>query len=314
VSQTEGTPEDAVKPAAEPYGIAPPAYRLPPAARPGAVRLQVADLQRSLRYYTSVLGLRVISSTPAMAVLGSDAGDEPLVELQERAGSRPVPAGGRLGLYHFAILLPDRATLGRFVQHLTEQRVRFGASDHLVSEALYLQDPDGLGIEVYADRPRSSWRHENRQLLMDTRPLNLPELATAGGDEPWKGMPAGTTIGHIHLHVGDVARAEQFYHRDLGFDKMVWSYPGALFLGAGGYHHHLGVNSWAAGAEPAGEGDARLLEWEIVVPRQEDVAAALEALSAAGATVREQSGDALVSDPWGTRLRIRAVRPGSGAS
>ena len=160
--------------------------------------------------------------------------------------SRLSGRGGQLGLYHFAILLPDRAALGRFVAHLARIGERAGASDHLVSEALYLSDPDGLGIEVYADRPRATWRYDGqRQLAMDTRPLDLNSLVQAAGGEPWTGMPAGTVMGHVHLHVGDIERAAAFYHAALGLDKVVWSYPGALFLSAGGYHHHVGLNTWA---------------------------------------------------------------------
>jgi catechol-2,3-dioxygenase len=195
-----------------------------------------------------------------------------LVELRERTGARPVPPGGRLGLYHYAILLPDRGALGRFVRHLTEQGIRAGASDHRVSEALYLHDPDGLGIEVYADRPQSRWRQRNGELVMATEPLDLDALVAAAGARPWTGMPAGTRMGHVHLHVGDVAGASAFYHDALGFDRMVWSYPGALFMAAGGYHHHLGVNTWAAHQTAASDDDACLLEWRINLPGAADVA------------------------------------------
>ncbi|HKG92938.1 MAG TPA: VOC family protein, partial [Gemmatimonadaceae bacterium] len=254
------------------YGIAPAGYRLPAALRLGRVRLQVADLERSLAYYEGVLGLRVLDRADGRASLGAHAGagtgrserDAVLVELHERPGATPVPRRGRLGLYHFAILLPDRAALGRFVAHLAEIGARAGASDHLVSEALYLTDPDGLGIEVYADRPRSSWRHEGRQILMATEPLDLQDVAAAARGEPWAGMPAGTVVGHVHLFVGDLGAAESFFHQALGFDKVVWSYPGALFLSAGGYHHHLGTNTWAAHAPAATDEDARLLDWEVV--------------------------------------------------
>lgn len=288
-----------------PYGITPAGYRLPAATRLGRVRLQVAELERSVAYYQRVLGLRVVERTDAHASLAAEGDDTPLIELHERPGAAPVPRRGRLGLYHYAILLPDRAALGRFVAHLTEIGERAGASDHLVSEALYLQDPDGLGIEVYADRPRSEWRHQAGQLAMATMPLDLQSLMRAAGGERWSGMPAGTVIGHVHLHVGDLDRAEAFYHQALGLDKVVWSYPGALFLSAGGYHHHLGVNSWAAGAAPAGEDDARLLEWEILAPSVEDARGALESLSAVGYPVEPTAGDGVVRDPWGTALRIR---------
>ncbi len=221
------------------YGIAPAGYRLPASIRLGHVTLQVADLARSLAYYRDVLGLRVAEQGPGTATLAAHGDDTPLVVLRERPGVAPVPRRGRLGLYHFAILLPDRQALGRFVAHLAAIGERAGASDHFVSEALYLSDPDGLGIEVYADRPRGQWRHENRQLAMATEPLDLQDLVTAAGGAPWTGMPAGTVIGHVHLYVGDIGAAAAFYHDGLGLDKVVWSYPGALFLSAGGYHHHL---------------------------------------------------------------------------
>jgi catechol 2,3-dioxygenase len=183
-----------------------------------------------------------------------------------------------------------------------------GASDHLVSEALYLTDPDGLGIEVYADRPRASWRRAGGQLMMASEPLDLDALALAGGDEPWMGMPIGTVMGHVHLHVGNIDEADAFYHRGAGLDRMVWSYPGALFLAAGGYHHHLGVNTWAAHAPPAGAADARLLEWELLLPTLDDAHAALDSIAAIGAPVHHDDEGGIARDPWGTAMRIRGDR------
>ncbi|MFN2564220.1 MAG: VOC family protein [Gemmatimonadaceae bacterium] len=291
-----------------PYGIAPPGYRLPDATHLGRVRLQVSDLERSLTYYGDVLGFRVLERSGGRATLGAHGDDRPLLELVERVGATPVPRRGRLGIYHFAILLPDRAALGRFIGHLGRIGARAGMSDHFVSEAVYLQDPDNLGIEVYADRPRSAWRHEGRQLAMATEPLDARSVAAAAAaGEPWAGMPPGTVIGHVHLHVGDIDEATAFYHAGLGLDKVVWSYPGALFLSAGGYHHHLGTNTWAAGAPPAGEGDARLLDWEIVVPRPDDVDAAARSLESAGyAVARDGRASWTATDPWGTTLRLVA--------
>jgi catechol 2,3-dioxygenase len=290
------------------YGITPPGYRLPDASRVGTVRLQVADLDRSLAYYQRVLGLRVLARSDGQAVLGAVEGGEPLIELREHPAAVPVPRRGRLGLYHFAILLPDRAQLGRLVRHLSEIGERAGMSDHLVSEAIYLTDPDGLGIEVYADRPRSAWRRHDGELTMTTDPLDVPDLLRAAGGERWSGMPASAVMGHVHLFVGDLDRAAGFYHAGLGLDKVVWSYPGALFLSAGGYHHHLGVNTWAAGAAPAGPGDARLLEWELVVPSAADAANALASLEAGGADIERSADGGLARDPWGTAVRVRAGR------
>ncbi len=202
-------------------GVAPAGYRLPPATRLGRVRLQVSDLARSLAWYGDVLGLRVLHRAEGHATLTAHGDDRPLVELHERSGAAPAPHRGRLGLYHFAILLPNREALGRFVARLAEIGERAGASDHLVSEALYLNDPDGLGIEVYADRPRGSWVWQNRQLAMDTRPLDLDSLVRAAEGQPWTGMPAGTVIGHVHLHVGTIDEAAAFYHGALGFEFVV---------------------------------------------------------------------------------------------
>ena len=289
------------------HGIAAPGFRLPARTRIGVVRLQVSNLARSLAYYERVLGFRALTHSGDRVTLGTASGDAAILELREKAGAKPVPRRGRLGLFHFAILLPDRASLGRFVAHLSEIGAHAGSSDHLVSEALYLYDPDGLGIEVYADRPRAAWRYEGREVAMATLPLDLASLVAAGGGERWAGMPNGTTIGHVHLHVGDLDRGAAFYHDALGFDKIVWSYPGALFLSAGGYHHHLGTNTWAAGASPATDDDARLIEWELVLP---DVASVRDAAASiernGGAVEREPDGTVLARDPWGTALRLIA--------
>jgi catechol 2,3-dioxygenase len=318
------------------YGERPSGYRLPDATRLGPVRLQVADLARSLAFYQGVLGLRVVERFDREARLAAEKGERAeederiLVELLEVPGTRPGGRPGRLGLYHVAILLPDRASLGRLVRHLAERGVRPGAGDHLVSEAFYLRDPDGLGIEVYADRPRSAWRRVGRELMLATDPVDVDGLVHAAGAAPWRGMPAGTVVGHVHLHVGDIAEAAAFYVDGIGFDRISWSYPGALFLGAGGYHHHLGVNTWAGPGARAPQGDeAQLLAWTIEVPEAHDlaaIAASLAGASHAGAShagaslagashadaslpgasrpVARVDGALATLDPWGTRLRL----------
>ena len=292
--------------AVEGHGIVAPGFRLPPATHIGAVRLQIADLDRSLAYYDRVLGLRVLDRTAHSATLGAVGSTTPLLDLRLKPGVNSVPRRGRLGLYHFAILVPDRASLGRLVAHLSEIGAYAGMSDHLVSEAIYLTDPDGLGIEVYADRPRDQWRYAGLELKMASDPLDVQDLVAAGAGEAWSGMPNGTVIGHVHLYVGDLDRAAAFYHEALGFDKVVWSYPGALFLSAGGYHHHLGTNTWAAGAPAATDEDARLLEWELVVPDAAHVAAAGKSVEDAGGTIeRATDGSILARDPWGTAVRLR---------
>lgn len=288
-----------------PYGIPPEGHRLPADTHLGPVRLQVADLDRSTDFYQRVLGLDMQERDGAMVVLTPGTDASPLIELYEKPGATPVPPRGRLGLYHFAVLLPDRAALGRFAVHLTGLDEPVGAADHRVSEAFYLKDPDGLGVEVYADRPRASWRQDGRQLVMATDPLDVDAVAEAAGGQPWTGAPKETVIGHVHLHVGDLDRAEEFYHRGLGLDKVVWSYPGALFLSAGGYHHHLGVNTWARGAGPVGGDAARLLEWEVRVPSEVEAARTLESLEAAGHAVEQEGEGGVVRDPWGTAVRVR---------
>ncbi len=297
------------------YGEAPSGFRLPETTRLGPVRLDVADLSRSLDFYTRTLGLRVVEHDAKHAVLAAN-GDAasgartPLIELRECRGAQPAPRRGRLGLYHFAILLPDRAALGRFVRHLADIDARAGAGDHLVSEAFYLQDPDNLGIEVYADRQRSAWQRVGRELMMATDPVDVADLVRAAGESRWDGMPAGTVMGHVHLHVGDIARAAAFFSDALGFDRTVWSYPGALFMSAGGYHHHLGANTWAgAGARPAVDGDARLAEWTIELPDAPSVQQAAASLERAGHPAERDGADVVTRDPWGTQLCLRVAAP-----
>lgn len=288
------------------YGRAPAGYRLPNATRLGAVELQVSNLERSLEYYQHLLGLAIVAQDEHTVSLAGVGAMEPIVMLRELAGTRPVAPGSRLGLYHFAILLPDRPAMGRFITHLSEIGARAGSSDHLVSEALYLQDPDGLGIEVYVDRPRDMWRRAGQELMMATDPLDLADLVRAAQGAPWSGMPSDTVMGHVHLHVGELDAADAFYAEGLGFDRMVWRYPGALFLGAGGYHHHLGTNTWARGAFAPRAQDAKLLVWTIVLPSAGDVAQLRANLLSRGIAFTDESNGILLADPSGTPVRVRA--------
>jgi len=276
-----------------------------PQARIGHVHLTVSNLERALAFYRDVLGFEVTATYGRDAVFLSAGGYHHHIGLNTWAGrGAPHPAPGTTGLYHFAILLPDRASLGRFVAHLAENGVYAGMSDHFVSEAVYLTDPDGLGIEVYADRPRDAWRYDERQLHMTTNHLDVDDLVRSARGQRWSGMPPGTVLGHVHLYVDDIEKAEAFYHDALGFDKVVWSYPGALFMSAGGYHHHLGTNTWAKGAPPATDADARLLEWEVVVPTKKDADQAAQNVVAAGYKAKPENGEWILTDPWGTSLRL----------
>ena len=302
---------DAVRPAtAGSYGTRPPAYRLPDATRIRSVTLQVSDLARSRDYYEHTLGFRTLEIAKHRVSLGCTRSDAPLITLVEQRAGQRRPPRKTLGLYHVAILLPSRGDLGRFLRHLETRSVRAGAGDHAVSEALYLQDPDNLGIEVYADRPRDTWRQRNNELVMATDPLDFRSLMDAGGTEQWTGMPAGTTIGHVHLHVGDIDTAARFYADAVGLDRVVWSYPGALFLSAGGYHHHLGTNVWAgADAKSPDADDPQLLEWVIELPTIADVEAVAQSLRTLGysAEPARESAGIIARDPWGTALKIAAA-------
>jgi catechol 2,3-dioxygenase len=224
---------------------------LPSDARIGEVSLAVSSLDRALAFYTEVLGFRLHGQSGAVATLAANAGDV-LVRLEQSPGATPRPRRSS-GLFHIAILVPDRAALGRSLRRLAAQDWPLtGASDHLVSEALYLDDPDGLGIEIYRDRPRDTWRFDGGEVAMATEPLDLNAVAgEPGAEQAWSGLEPGTRIGHVHLHVPDLQQAEALYCDDIGFTPTLRRYPGALFVAAGGYHHHLGLNVWAGvGAPP----------------------------------------------------------------
>ena len=223
---------------------------LPADAHIGQVSLTVRDLDRSLTFYRDVLGF-VETKREGRASLLAPEGGRVLIELHERADAISKPRRTS-GLFHFAILVPSRAALGRSLRRLAEQRWPIsGAADHLVSEALYLNDPDGLGIEIYRDRPRDAWRISNGELAMATDPLDLQSIHDEPGAEtPWRGLEAATIMGHVHLHAPHLDTAEALYCGRIGFEPIVRRYPGALFVAAGGYHHHLGLNTWVGVGSP----------------------------------------------------------------
>jgi len=279
------------------------AERLPEGTRVGRVRLLVSDLARPEAFYTTVLGLEVKERAGSSLLLGPRGGGA-VVELVEQPGVKALGRRSRLGLYHVAYLLPTREALGGFVRHLIRSGVEFGAGDHLYSEAIYLTDPDGLGVEVYADRPRETWRMRGREIMGATLPLQFAELPEA----EWTGAPAGTRVGHVHLAVGNLDEARRFYHEALGMDVVTWSYPGALFVSAGGYHHHVGLNVWAAGQPAASNEDARLLAWELELPTAVDVEQVRARMCAAGFQPVEVAGEEGFRDAWGITVVPRALR------
>jgi catechol 2,3-dioxygenase len=273
----------------------------------GKVRLRVADIDALSEFYERVVGLRDVERDGELVRLGPEGG-EPLVELVSAPGAPSAPSFST-GLFHLAILVPDRAELARSLRRVAGAGWRLtGASDHLVSEALYLRDPEGNGIEIYRDRPREQWGREGGELRMATLPLDLEAVLgeLGDGDEPANGMPAATTMGHVHLQVADIPAAEGFYNGALGLDVMVRSYPGALFLAAGGYHHHLGVNTWQSqGAPPPPEGALGLDRYELVLPSADERDAAAERLGESGDPVRLDEG-VLATDPSGNRVLLTA--------
>lgn len=295
---------------AERIGVHPPT-ELPAAIRLGTVHLAVANLARSLEFYQRVLGFAVLRQSPpaegqaAVAELGVAGSPQVLVRLQEQPGANPIPRRGRLGIYHLAVLLPTRADLGCFIRHVHSLGVYLGSSDHNYSEATYLTDPDGFTIEVYRDRPRSEWQvSEKGEIQSALDPLDEAGVLQAAGHAQWVGLPAGTTIGHLHFYTGDLRAAAAFYYQALGFDIETWSLSGALFVGAGGYHHHLGLNVWAAGSPVATDADARLLRWELWLPDAASHNAAAARLQAAGYAVEQTPEGPIATDPWGIRVLL----------
>ena len=285
-----------------------PAGRIPAGTLLGPVSLVVADIDRSRAFYERAIGLRASELDDGGLAFGV-VGERPVIELR---GDSSAPRLNRRGpgLYHLAILVPTRLDLAFALARLAEARWPLdGASDHLVSEALYLSDPDGNGIEIYRDRPRAEWPRSGEQLQMSTLPLDLDDLIgeLRVASELQANAPSGTTIGHVHLQVPDLAEAEAFYHGVLGFDVMVRGYPGALFVSAGGYHHHIGLNTWhSAGAAPAPSGSVGLRSFAVDLPDDRELAAVLARLETASIPSTPTAGGVLVRDPFGTGVVLTA--------
>lgn len=276
--------------------------RLPAGTRVGAVHLRAHDLDALADFYVGTLGLRTLRRAGDRIELGAD---EPFLILHDASDALARPAGST-GLFHAAILLPDRRALGRILQHFAQTQFPLqGASDHLVSEALYLADPEGNGLEIYADRPREAWRWRGGGIEMATMRMDVAGVL-AEADGPWTGMPDGTRMGHVHLEVARVPEAEAFYDRALGLDLMARYGSDASFLAAGRYHHHVAVNQWQARGGPRPpEGALGLDRFELLAP-PEAVDAAADRLAQTGA---ETGGDGVtVVDPSGNRVVLRKLQ------
>jgi len=285
-------------------------FSLPDATHIGHAHFIVANMDRALDFYVSKLGFRQLRREGSLAVLSAD-GKTPHILLTEKRGAGPKPPRST-GLYHVAIRFPDRLALARAFRQLVSLRYPFGGfSDHAVSEALYLSDPDGNGLEMYADRPRESWPRLDNLIQMTTEPLDIDDLlAQAENDpSPWEGVHPKTDIGHVHLHVSDLGRAKAFWMDVIGLDLVFdLSSHGALFVSAGGYHHHLGLNTWA-GKNPPPPNGVGLQSFQLVIPEQDALEQAIARLEAANmALERLPSGGALAHDYDGNAVELVRVQ------
>jgi catechol 2,3-dioxygenase len=277
----------------------------------GPVSLTVRDIDRAREFYEHVVGLAELRREGSVAHLGTPGG-RPLVELVSDPQAPPRPPR-TTGLFHLALLVPDRVELARSLRRLAAARWPLaGASDHLVSEALYIGDSEGNGIEIYSDRPREQWRRDGDELAMATLPLDLQdvlgELDAADAGATDTALPEGTRMGHVHLDVADLDAAEAFYAGLLGFDVTARGYPGALFVAAGGYHHHVGLNTWRANGAPAPPvGAAGLRAFELTLPDVESRDEAVSWLVEGGVEVGESDGAATARDPAGNPVVLRVA-------
>lgn len=283
-------------------------YRLHPEIGMGEVKLKVSNLDRSIRFYEEVIGFQTTKRTEREAHLSAPGGPALLI-LEEVPDAVIVPPNRTTGLYHFAILLPTRRDLGIALQRLIDLGIEIGQADHDVSEALYISDPDYNGIEIYRDRPRDEWKYEaNGNVHMVTEPIDWNGLLREARGHEWRGLPSGTVIGHVHLHVRDLEEAHRFYCEQLGFDVMLdgQRFMGALFVAAGGYHHHLGLNVWAGrGAPQPPANGTGLAYYTIVFPDDVSLQSTIEQLRSSGIELQSKDGGWFVEDPSGNKIQLR---------
>ncbi|WP_432363171.1 VOC family protein [Sporosarcina sp. UB5] len=277
-------------------------FHQPPHIYTGEVLLKVTDLDKLTSFYTEIIGFRVLEKAENRVTLTAD-GKNPLLVLEQPEHILPKEPR-RTGLYHFALLLPTRADLGKAIKHFSNNQIPLGASDHLVSEALYLSDPDGNGIEIYRDREPESWKWQNDFVAMSSDALDARAIVEESGNDEWNGLPTGTIMGHVHLHVANLPETQTFYEA-LGF-RVVTTYPQALFMSTGNYHHHLGLNTWnGAGAPRPSEESAGLQAYTLVYPDEATLATAIEKIEELGATVESNAGYSVTKDPAGNGIILR---------
>lgn len=279
---------------------------LPAATTVSTVTLRVARLEPALKFYREVIGLALRSQASGQAVLGSM--DEDILVLLERPQAKHE--AGTTGLYHLAVLLPSRPHLAQWLRHASALSVRLGAGDHDVSEAFYLSDSEGNGVEVYADRPRSVWKKEGDGIYITTQAVDTEDLLKEVPAQAWQGVPAGTTLGHVHLRVNSLDEAKAFYVYLLGFALMSdYTGMGALFVAAGGYHHHIGLNVWQTQDAPApSEGALGLVHYTVSLPSAGDVEEISARLSQAHYPFSTRENGLELKDPAGNGLRFTAPK------
>lgn len=271
--------------------------------RIGSVRLKVRDLESIAGYYKTLLGLNEISRNDRQVVLGTET--TPLLVLN---ADRELAANDRrqAGLFHTAFLMPTRRDLARWLRHVSDKGIRLqGASDHIVSEALYLSDPEGNGIEVYVDRPVARWLDPSGNVQMSTDPLDVDDLLGEADDHPYAEFPEGGNIGHVHLQVGDTHEADRFYVDVLGMTSTV-DYPGARFYGSGGYHHQLAGNVWKSrGASRRPVNMAGLDSVEVLVNDAADIGKIAARAERSGFEAENSEAGTMLTDPWGTVIVLK---------
>ncbi|WP_404452203.1 VOC family protein [Virgibacillus necropolis] len=262
----------------------------------GHVNLKVQNLARSVEFYQEIIGFQILEKTERKAVLSAD-GKTTLLTIEQPDNVKPKQANTS-GLYHYAILLPSRLDLAKILKHFIQLNVRLGSSDHLVSEALYLNDPDGNGIEIYIDRPSSTWVWDNDEVAMAVDPLDAQGILAELDDESWDGLPADTVMGHIHLHVSELQKTEEFYSKGLGFNVVNRFGSQALFISTGSYHHHIGLNTWAGvGAPAASEESVGLKSFSLVYPGEQARKKVVEQLQHLGYEVHQENDVFVTKDP-----------------
>ncbi|MEK4465660.1 VOC family protein [Paenibacillus sp. FSL H8-0315] len=278
---------------------------LQPDTQIGLVQIRVSNLERSLTFYQNVVGLSVLRQTGREVEMTAD-GQNVLLILREIENARVIRPNSVAGLYHFAILVPDRPSLGLVVRNLISSGIEVGQGDHLVSEALYIQDPDNNGIEIYRDRPKSEWKYDAEgHVMMSTDPVDVDGLLAASEGLSWSGLPAGTVIGHVHFHVGNLNKAKAFYVDLLGFELTANYGSAAMFISAGGYHHHIGLNVWAGQGAPAAPADTVGIDYfTLILTNEEERNAVVERVRQAGYAVTEVNGTPTFQDPWNIGIRL----------